>query len=106
MIRDLGPMPRFVNFFEAICTVEGEPITANQEMVVRLTWMNDANRRKTFLTTMAFDQRSSPASPAVLEIKHRKHGKKAGDTRVSEFEVTKPPPKKLPDLYLGKVDTN
>ena len=53
MVRNLGPQPRLVNFFEAICTAGGNPIKSNQEMVLRLTWMNEEWRKKAFLSTMA-----------------------------------------------------
>jgi hypothetical protein len=55
MIRNLGPQPRLINFFEAICTVDGNAVKANQEMILRLTWMNVENRKKTYLTTSNFN---------------------------------------------------
>ena len=33
MVKKLGPQERLVNFFEAICTVQGRAVKANQEMV-------------------------------------------------------------------------
>jgi len=34
MVKKLGPQERLVNFFEAICTVQGRAVKANQEMVL------------------------------------------------------------------------
>ena len=45
VIRKLGPQPRLVNFFEAICTARGRTVKANQDMVLRVTWMRDTMRR-------------------------------------------------------------
>ena len=61
MIRTLGPQPRLVSFFEAVCTVEGRAVKANQEMILRLTWMYPALgkqhgwRDKIYLKTLAAD---------------------------------------------------
>lgn len=41
MILNLGPQPRLVNFFSAICEVNQAPQKANQEMILRLVWMNE-----------------------------------------------------------------
>ena len=49
MIHDLGPQRRLVDFFAAICIVEGRAVKANQEMVLRLTWMRPEVRHQTFL---------------------------------------------------------
>jgi hypothetical protein len=49
MIRELGPQPRLVNFFEAICTSNQLPVKANQEMIVRMTWMDPRERSKLYL---------------------------------------------------------
>ena len=49
MVQLLGPQPRLVNFFQSICTVEGAAVKANQEMVLRLTWMTPEKRQKLFL---------------------------------------------------------
>lgn len=53
MISHLGPQPRLVNFFEAVCTVNVQPVKANQEMILRLTWIDEVARRKVYLETRA-----------------------------------------------------
>ena len=55
MIGKLGPQPRLVNFFEAICSVGGVAVKANQEMILRLTWMDSNAREHYFLETKALD---------------------------------------------------
>eukprot|EP00615_Pteridomonas_danica_P005853 CAMPEP_0114339576 /NCGR_PEP_ID=MMETSP0101-20121206/7817_1 /TAXON_ID=38822 ORGANISM="Pteridomonas danica, Strain PT" /NCGR_SAMPLE_ID=MMETSP0101 /ASSEMBLY_ACC=CAM_ASM_000211 /LENGTH=2941 /DNA_ID=CAMNT_0001472581 /DNA_START=113 /DNA_END=8938 /DNA_ORIENTATION=+ len=61
MVRLLGPQPRLVNFFEAICTVQGRAVKANQEMVLRLTWMKPEIRSKTYLELHVVDFDKIPA---------------------------------------------
>lgn len=48
--------------------MNGKAIKANQEMVLRLSWMNDKNRQSTFLKTAAFDHRKHPVRPALLVL--------------------------------------
>jgi len=69
MVRNLGPQPRLVNFFEAICTAGGKPVKGNQEAVLRLTWMNEEWRSKIYLQTQAFSGHSAqlPAYGDVLD---------------------------------------
>jgi len=40
---------RLVNFFEAVCSVNGAPERANQEMTLRLLWRADEDRRALFV---------------------------------------------------------
>jgi hypothetical protein len=61
MVKLLGPQPRLVNFFEAICTVQGRAVKANQEMVLRLTWMNPEVRARTYLQLHVVDYDQIPA---------------------------------------------
>jgi hypothetical protein len=68
MLTPFLSIQRFVNFFEAICAVNGKAIKSNQEMVLRETWMNEEKRKRTFLKTAAFDLRTNPATPALREL--------------------------------------
>ena len=98
MVRSLGPQPRLVNFFEAICTVEGRAVKANQEMVLRLTWMNEENRNKMFLSTKAFDPKTSTPTPALRPLSPvREPSGKLNDGKLPAGAAAKFPPK-----YLGK----
>ena len=38
-----------VNFFEAICTVNDKPIKKNQEMILRMLWWKEEDRKRVFL---------------------------------------------------------
>jgi hypothetical protein len=38
-----------VNFFEAICTVNDKPIKRNQEMILRMLWWSEEDRKRVFL---------------------------------------------------------
>ncbi len=67
--------------------VEGVPITANQEMVVRLTWLNEDARRKAFIMTAGFDPKTHPMSPVPKELEY------VGHKLV----------KSTPEHYIGKV---
>jgi len=49
MIRDLGPQPRLVNFFESICAIDNMPVKANQEMILRICWRVQEDRSKLFV---------------------------------------------------------
>ena len=33
LIRNLGPQPRFMQFFKALCAVDDKPVESNQDMV-------------------------------------------------------------------------
>lgn len=46
MVADLGPQARFLLFFESICTIDGIPVLANQELILRLLFMDDKRRRR------------------------------------------------------------
>jgi hypothetical protein len=49
MVKLLGPQRRLIDFFSAICLVQGKAVKANQEMVLRLTWMRPEVRRTIYL---------------------------------------------------------
>jgi len=49
MIQVLGPQRRFVDFFAAICIVQGRAVKPNQEMVLQLTWMDIKVRKSIYL---------------------------------------------------------
>jgi hypothetical protein len=68
MIGQLGPQPRLVSFFEAICTVDGVAVKSNQEMILRLTWMNEDARSKAYLFTQSFDIAKNPTQPALPKL--------------------------------------
>jgi hypothetical protein len=95
MISNLGPQPRLVNFFEAICTVEGRAVKANQEMVLRLTWMNDANRAKTYLRTSAITEPTNPPLPALKAVP-------LPSGVLSDGKLDREKAKKFPAEYIGK----
>ena len=61
MIRKLGPQPRLVSFFGAICSVAGQPIKANQEMVLRLCWMREEVRETVMLQLCTVPRAELPA---------------------------------------------
>jgi len=100
MIRQLGPQPRLVNFFEAMCTVEGRPVKANQEMILRLTWMNEGNRAASFLTTRGFDAAKAAAMtppPAALPSVREPSG------TMTDGRVTAAAAAGFPPDYIGKA---
>ena len=51
--------PRLVNFFMSICTVDGRAVKANQEMVLRLTWIFPEKRQKLFLELVPMERTAS-----------------------------------------------
>ena len=121
MIRDLGPQQRLIAFLEAICTVEGRAITANQEMVslspltlllippplfrwtrrslvfsqkvVRLCWMDETTRRQIFLETTTFSSKKSKKYGPVRNF--------SGTVAVTSDVVKDQGPS---HLYLGKSE--
>jgi hypothetical protein len=66
MIRELGPQERLINFLESISDVEGRPIKSNQEMILRLVWMNDDARQNTTLNV--FERREGKYKYFVRSI--------------------------------------
>ena len=48
-IQTKGPEPRLLRFFTNICTVKNQPITANQELVLRMLWMHKLNHQRSLL---------------------------------------------------------
>lgn len=66
MIRELGPQERLINFLESISDVEGRPIKSNQEMILRLVWMNDDARQNTTLNV--FERRGGKYKYFVRSI--------------------------------------
>jgi hypothetical protein len=68
------PQSRLINFFEAICTVGGVAVKANQEMILRLTWMNEEARESAYLVTRECTvgevaSKIEPSLPALPKIK-------------------------------------
>ena len=51
MVSAVGPWPLALGFFEAICEVNGKAVPTNQEMLLRLTWIDPAVRMATFVAT-------------------------------------------------------
>jgi len=49
MVCELGPQPRLMSFFEAICVVDSVPVMANQEMLLKLLWHDPPTRRQLFI---------------------------------------------------------
>ena len=97
MIQHQGPQTRLVNFFEAICTVGSLPVKANQEMVLRLTWMDEATRRRTYLETAAFDA-AAVRSPNAPFSKVRDASGALTDGKIDRAESRW----KFPMKYIGK----
>lgn len=90
MIRELGPQPRLVSFFEAVCTVDGHAVKANQEMILRLTYMPPAPnstrpnwRNKIYLKTQAADVKD-------VKLKFRGAGPNSATTPRSYGPVLQP----------------
>ena len=54
----VGPQPRLLEFFEAICTVEGRSIVANQEMILRFAWIKEEERKQFFVETKSIKERN------------------------------------------------
>lgn len=62
MVQLLGPQRRLVDFFAAICIVQGRAVKPNQEMVLRLTWMKPEVRKATYLQLRPLVRPSSAAA--------------------------------------------
>ena len=60
------PQPRLINFFEAICAVDGVAVKANQELIIRLTWMNEEARNSTYLMTREYTAEEMASKTKVL----------------------------------------
>jgi len=66
----IRPQPRLINFFEAICTVGGVAVKANQEMILRLTWMNEEARNSAYLVTREYTaEEMTPVLPELPKVK-------------------------------------
>jgi len=91
MIRELGPQERLINFLESISDVEGRPIKSNQEMILRLVWMNDDARQNTTLNVF---ERRGDKLPSFGSVK-LPSGEYTTITRPNSF-------KDFPQAYLGK----
>lgn len=63
-----------MNFFESICTVAGRAVKANQEMILRLVWMNEEQRHKTMLEVLDVSRASiavkdfPPGAPVLCSL--------------------------------------
>ncbi len=94
MVERLGPQPRLIQFFSAISSVNGNPVKANQEMILRLIWMKEETRRKVMLQLRSFPDGSEKAGPSVKAYPPMKDFKgKSIDGQYSAAEITKFPPK-------------
>lgn len=51
MISSIGPQPRMMDFFSSICSVEGKAVLSNQEMLLRLTWIDPVVRHRSYVQT-------------------------------------------------------
>jgi hypothetical protein len=65
MVQLLGPQRRLVDFFAAICIVQGRAVKINQEMVLRLTWMKPEVRKATYLQLRPLVQAPAVAAAAA-----------------------------------------
>jgi hypothetical protein len=64
LIKKLGPQSRLMQFFQAICTIKGKAVLNNQDMVLRLTWLNDERRKCLYLEMYQFKHEDvSPSLP-------------------------------------------
>jgi hypothetical protein len=107
MIRELGPQPRLVNFFEAICASGDSPVKSNQEMILRMTWRLPEDRAKLYLEV------ESVPEPVLkkLNVKITKYDKvkrlPGGD--LNDGSIVKTPTTKssdAPAAYLGKGEAD
>jgi hypothetical protein len=98
LVRNLGPQPRLVNFFNSICTVDGEAVMANQEMVLRLTWMRKETRKSIFLNVVEMS-RESIKPPCKDYGPVRLPSGEMSDTFKQDFNDIKP---FFPKNYIGK----
>ena len=50
LIGDNGPQPRLIQLFSSVCICAGQPITGNQEMVLRMIWLDAAAKKGSLLS--------------------------------------------------------
>jgi hypothetical protein len=89
MIYRLGPQPRLISFFSSVCSVNGTPIKANQEMILRQIWLKEEVREK--LLVQVFTE---PISKRPVNSEY-----KMQDTDRFLSDVTK-----FPEAYIGKTE--
>ena len=82
MIRGQGPQPRLVSFLEAICKTEDKPVLVNQEMVLRMLWIEPEVRASLFVEVIPLHS-SKPISPLPASYPASFIGK--GDPAVDIF---------------------
>ena len=61
LISSLGPQPRLIQLFSSVCVVAGKCITSNQEMVLRMLWMDEVARTASILKLVGIPQREKAA---------------------------------------------
>ena len=99
MIRGLGPQPRLVDFYSAICSVSGRTVQQNQEMVLRLLWMPTEVRRAIFVEV-----------EAVPDVVMKKLGQAVrsyppvGRLPAGDLAEARPEPAAPPARYVGKEE--
>ena len=69
MVQYMGPQPRLMNFFSKVCSVNGKPIKANQEMVLRSVWM-DKEIQETILLSIVSPKGLPSYKPKGRDAKH------------------------------------
>ena len=101
MVRELGPQPRLMSFFEAICVVDSVPVMANQEMLLRHLWHDPSTRRELFLEVVELPvellAKLGTPLPELPQVKRSLTGYSLANQKpVAEMEP--------PSQYLGKTE--
>jgi len=97
MIRQLGPQPRLVVFFESICAIGSMPVKSNQEMILRIAWRLTENREKLFVEMKTLNNSRSKPFGEVSRLPN-------GELKEHAAVATKTSSQDIPDDYLGKKD--
>ena len=69
LIQRNGPQPRLIQLFSATCICDGQPITENQEMVLRMLWL-DSHSRSGALINLLLLERSEVQKFGAVQVMH------------------------------------
>jgi len=67
LIRDLGPQSRFLQYLQSSCVLRGHPVAANQENIIRHSWVKKEWRDKVYIKTAAFGQGDISPQPRAFD---------------------------------------
>ena len=95
LIEDNGPQPRLIQLFSSVCICAGQPITGNQEMVLRMLWLNKTSRAGALLRLVEWPKSDMPV---------KRYGPVQGPSKIIERRESLVDSKAPTLNFLGKTE--